>query len=101
MLDTSSNCTEIPVNSLNPKAGGKKLTFNKSKLRAWRKAADSPNSFVVEYVLPCSFSFYSELVNKKILQKENNKFVKEYRLLESLHPNLTAKYVCFNKIGML
>lgn len=56
---------------------------------------------MLEYTIPCSYSFYTSMANRKVLPKDNNKFIKEFKLLESLHPNLTYKYLCLCKIGAL
>lgn len=59
------------------------------------------NCFVIEYELPCSYAFYTELSSRKITPKENNKLIRESKLVEALHQNLTLRYICMNKIGML
>lgn len=76
-----------------------KLKINKTKLRVWRKEAT--NCFILEYELPCSYAFYTELNNRKISPKDSNKLIKESRLIESTHQNLALRYICMNKIGML
>lgn len=41
------------------------------------------------------------MINRKIQPKDNHKLFRESRLIESSQQNLSTRYICLNKIGML
>lgn len=60
--------------------------------------SENLNIFIYSFTLPCSFSFYSKMINDCDLQKLLDSNIEEYKVQEVVSPNARINYVAYKKV---
>ena len=56
------------------------------------------NIFIYSFTLPCSYLFYSAMLNDYDLQKQLDPNIEEYKLQEVISPFAKVNYIAYKKV---